>query len=315
MILTFTPNPCVDKTVFIDDLLVGASMRSKRYTCIPGGKGVNVSRAVHALDRPTKALVVVGGFTGQHVVDMIEKQDAVACAPVWVPSPTRTITTVLETNVHRQTVFFEPGSEITSEDLTTIVSAFRQHVAGASVVTFSGAVSHPNAAGLYREMIPIAREAGALAILDSYGPEFAAALPTAPYMVKPNVKELEIWAGTELPDTTSRWEAIEKLHRAGVSLVVLSLGKDGIMVSQMLAGKQEQFTATPPEIEEVNAVGSGDCLVAGFAIGLAERKPLEYAARQGVAMGTANAMTWDIGHFDVDQIASLMERVTVRYRR
>ena len=55
MILTVTPNPCVDKTVFIDTLTVGTFMRSGKCTCIPGGKGTNVSRAVKALGRRTRA--------------------------------------------------------------------------------------------------------------------------------------------------------------------------------------------------------------------------------------------------------------------
>ena len=46
MILTVTPNPCVDKTVFIDDLKVGTFIRSRKSTSIPGGKGTNVSREI-----------------------------------------------------------------------------------------------------------------------------------------------------------------------------------------------------------------------------------------------------------------------------
>ncbi len=96
MILTVTPNPCVDKTVFIARLEPGGRFRSPKCTHIPGGKGTNVSRAVKALGGDTGALVIVGGHTGRHVVDMIEQQDGVRCVPVWVAGMTRVITTVLE---------------------------------------------------------------------------------------------------------------------------------------------------------------------------------------------------------------------------
>ncbi len=308
MILTVTPNPCVDKTVFIDELKVGAFIRAPRYSCVPGGKGNNVARAVHTLGRPVKSLVVVGGHTGAHVIDMIREQDGVDVVPVWVKSPTRTITTVLEEPVHRQTAFFEPGSRVTPEEADRIVEAFAEAVVGVDVVSFSGSVSDPAIRSLYGRLIPVARDAGALTVLDAHGPEFAEGLEQAPYMVKPNQAETEQWMGVKLDTEKSRWRAIEAYHARGVSLVALSLGPEGALVSR----DGVRLHVVPPEIREINAVGSGDALVAGFAIGLSEGMSLEEMARLGVAAGTANAMNWDIGHFTPAEVESVAKQVRIR---
>ncbi len=308
MILTVTPNPCVDKTVFIDTLKVGTFMRSQRCTCIPGGKGTNVSRAVKALGRNTRAMVVVGGHPGAHVVDMIENQDGVECAPAWVESQTRTITTVLEESVHRQTAFFEPGSKVTETEYDGIIEAFRKAVEGAKVVTFNGTVSDPAIKTLYRDLIPIAKDHGALTILDSHGPEFALGLESIPHMVKPNVAETEELVGYKLDTRDAQWKAIDSFHERGVTLVVLSLGKDGALVSR----DNERFHVVPPVIKEVNPVGSGDALVSGFAIGLYEDLPLRDMATLGCAAGTANAMSWDIGHFTKAEVDALLAQVEIR---
>ena len=303
MILTVTPNPCVDKTVFIDSLEVGTFMRSAKCTCIPGGKGTNVSRAVNALGRPTKAMVIAGGHPGAHVVDMIREQDGVACEPVWVQSQTRTITTVLEQPVHRQTAFFEPGSRVTDEEADHLVDRFAEVVVEAKAVALSGTVPDPNIEDLYRRLIPIAKGHGVITILDSHGTEFALGLEAVPYMVKPNVAETEELVGHSLDTDEAKWDAIRLFHDRGVELVVLSLGKDGALVSR----DGERLHVMPPTIEEVNPVGSGDALVAGFAVGLVEAMPLEQMARLAVAAGTANAMSWDIGHFtkgDVDRVVA-----------
>lgn len=307
MILTVTPNPCVDKTVYIDELKVGTFMRSAKCTCIPGGKGTNVSRAVKALGRPTRALLVVGGHPGAHVVDMVREQDGVEPIPVWVASQTRTITTVLENVVHRQTAFFEPGSRVTDEEADRIVEVFAESVREARVVTFNGTVPDPNIRNLYRRLIPIARERGAIPILDSHGPEFAEGLEAVPYMVKPNVAETEELVGFNLDTPGARWRAIDAFHERGVELVVLSLGKEGALVSR----GGERLRVVPPCIREINPVGSGDALVAGFAIGLMEGMALAEMARLGVAAGTVNAMSWDIGHFDADEVLTLTTAVTV----
>ena len=308
MILTVTPNPCVDKTVFIDELKIGTFMRASKCTCIPGGKGINVSRAVKALGRSTQALTIVGGHPGAHVADMIRQQDGVECIPIWVQSQTRTITTVLEERTHRQTAFFEPGSRVTDSDAAHLYEVFAHAVGEARVVTFNGTVPDPNIKQLYRSLIARAKEAGALTILDAHGPEFAFGLESVPYMVKPNAVEAQELVGFALDSEAARWKAIDEFHRRGVTLVVLSLGKDGAMISS----PDTRFRAVPPSIQEVNPVGSGDALVAGFAIGLLENMPLEEMAALGVAAGAANAMNWDIGHFTRDQVEAIIPNVEIR---
>lgn len=308
MILTVTPNPCVDKTVFIDELEVGAFIRSEKCTCIPGGKGNNVSRAVKALGRATKAMVIVGGHPGEHVVEMIEQQDGVECIPIRVASPTRTITTVLEERIHRQTAFFEPGSRVTDEEAAALRETFARVVSEAKVVSFSGTVPDPNIEELYGGLIGIAKSAGAITILDSHGAEFALGLEAVPYMVKPNVAEARELVGDALKSDASRWRALDFFHERGVELAVLSLGKNGALVSR----GDQRLHAAPPAIREVNPVGSGDALVAGFAIGLMEDMPLEDMAAFAVAAGTANAMSWDIGHFTRAQVEGIVDDVEVR---
>jgi len=308
MILTVTPNPCVDKTVFIDEMQVGAFIKSRKCTCVPGGKGNNVARAVKSLGRRAKAIVVVGGHSGAHVVDMIEHDDGIECVPIWVASPTRTITTVLEERIHRQTAFFEPGSRVTVKEAAHIEARFLDVIGEARVVAFSGTVPDPSIRALYKKLIPLAKGRGAITILDSHGPEFALGLEEAPYMVKPNVAETEEVAGFSLDTDDAKWAAIRLFHERGVELVVLSLGKHGALVSR----GNERLHVSPPAIAEVNPVGSGDALVAGFAIGLLEGMALEDMARLAVAAGTANAMSWDIGHFTQAEVNQLLPRVQIR---
>ena len=307
MILTVTPNPCVDKTVFIDRLEIGGRLRSKKCTYIPGGKGSNVSRAVKALGGDTIALVIVGGPTGQHVVDMITNDDGVRCIPVRVAAMTRTITTVLEESIHRQTAFFEPGSTVTEAEVDDTVNSIAEALAGAKVVTFNGSVPDPSLNGLYAEGVRLAREAGVLSIVDSYGEPFRRALTEKPYMVKPNDEEAEGLVGFSLDSDAARWHAIDWFHAQGVELVVLSLGAEGALVSR----NGERFAVHPPNIEEINPVGSGDALVAGFALGLERGLSLEEMSRLGVAAGTANAMSWDIGHFTKAEVDAIAQQVIV----
>lgn len=307
MILTVTPNPCVDKTLFTGPIQLGSKIRAPRWTCIAGGKGCNVSRAVKAMGGETAAMILAGGPTGRHVTDMLEQQDGVTVIPVRVAGLTRTITTVLEEEVHRQTAFFEPGPLTTEAERTGFLDLFREHVAGASLATFNGSAPDPALNMLYRDLLDIARAAGVPVILDAYGPIFANALDGQPHMIKPNVEELEQLFGHTLDTRGKQWQAVDELRGRGIPLVVLSLGAEGALI----AAEQKCFHALPPVIKEVNPVGSGDALVAGFALGLTRGMNLEETARLGIAMGTANAMSWDIGSFSRDQVEALLPQVRI----
>ena len=90
-------------------------------------------------------------------------------------------------------------------------------------------------------------------------------------------------------------------------MAVLSLGESGALASR----RGERLRAVPKPIHEVNPVGSGDALVAGFAIGLQEDWSLEAMTRLGVAAGTANAMSWDIGHFTREEVEAVMANLRI----
>lgn len=310
MILTVTPNPCVDKTIFIKHLEAGTKIRAPRYSCITGGKGCNVSRVIQVLGDKTKALFFAAGHTGRHAVEMLEKEDGVPCVPLWVSGMTRTITTVLEEEIHRQTALFEPGPIITPEEYTRFLELFRRELSGVALITLNGAASNAGQDTLYKDLILIAHEHKLPVILDAYGAIFEKGLEAKPYMVKPNLEELEGLLGKALPTREAQWQAVDELLSRGITLVVLSLGEEGALV----ATKDWQAHVQAPAIEEVNPVGSGDALVAGFALGLARGLSLEETARFGIALGTANALTWDIGVFDPEQVERLRHEVIIQYR-
>lgn len=308
MILSVTPNPCVDKTVFLDEMAVGKKNVCTRATTIPGGKGNNVARAVKSLGERSAALVLVGGPTGKHVVDMITKEDRVTCHPVWIEQHTRTITTVLEEGVHRQTPLFEPGPKVDPAERELFVATVVSQLSSASVLTLNGTVPDPMMQDCYARIITKAKEAGIPVLLDTHGPELEMGLMAEPYMVKPNDAEAAELVGFPLDSDDARWRAIDAFHERGVTLVVLSLGPGGVMVSD----GSERLHVVPPAIEEVNAVGSGDSLVAGIAVGLKRGLSLEETIVLGVSAGTANAMSWDIGHFTQTEVDAIAAQVTIK---
>ncbi len=72
MIVTVTPNPSVDRTVFLDDITLGSVNRGERSRSEPSGKGVNVAIALHAHGVPVRAIVTAGGSVGAQLRQMLD---------------------------------------------------------------------------------------------------------------------------------------------------------------------------------------------------------------------------------------------------
>ena len=67
MIVTVTLNPSLDRTIEVDVLTRGAVIRARSARLDPGGKGVNVSRALLANGVASTAVVAVGGGDGDQL--------------------------------------------------------------------------------------------------------------------------------------------------------------------------------------------------------------------------------------------------------
>jgi len=293
MILTFTPNPCVDKTLEVDQLRLGEKHRKVKMGCVAGGKGNNAARCVARLGRDAAALVVVASHTGAHVVQMIEEDDKVRCIPYWTQGLTRTITTIYESGPHRQTALFEPGPDLAADEVAALLRLYVESLSGVHVVTLNGAVPCDSMRDIYADMIRASQSRGIPVLLDAYGEEFDRALACGPHCVKVNREEAAATLGFALDARADYLRALDAYQARGVHIAIISDGPNDIFV----AWENERFVVTPPKVREINPVGSGDVFAGCIAIALAESWQPDVALRYAAAAGAANAATWDIGHF------------------
>ena len=106
-------------------------------------------------------------------------------------------------------------------------------------------------------------------------------------MIKPNRYELEIITGQELKTLKDIRDAAQKYIDMGVSVVAVSLGAEGAMITD----GSDAFFAPRLNIEVKSTVGAGDSMVAGLACGFIGDNSLEDCFRMGVASATARCVT------------------------
>lgn len=122
-------------------------------------------------------------------------------------------------------------------------------------------------------------------------------------MVKPNRRELEIWAGRKLPELSDVVEAAHALRDQGIAHVVISLGAEGAL----WVNASGAWIAKPPACEVVSTVGAGDSMVGGLIYGLLMRESSErrYVATAVAALAVDQS---NVGVTDRPQLAAMMAR-------
>lgn len=307
MILTVTLNTSVDKLYVLDRLSPHEVMRVKEVNNTAGGKGLNVSRvAVLAGERVT-AMGFVGGCNGMLFESLI-REDGIEKQFTHVHAETRCCVNVRDTETNRSTEFLEPGNPVTPEEVQQFLTEFKAQLPKADVVTISGSMPKGAPEDFYGVLVQAARRQRIPVILDSSGGALKNALSAGPSMIKPNSDEICQLLNVNICSRQDLIAAAKQLHQRGIATVAVSLGKDGVLV---VCGEGVYHGITP-DIPVVNTVGCGDSMVAGFAVSMARREPMEQAIRYAVAVSTANALTKETGFFRQGDLARLLGQVQVK---
>ncbi len=286
MIATITLNASLDEHITVHGLTVEETNRFSKLRRYAGGKGIDVSRAIHEMGGVSIAYGFIGGANGR-TIEILLDEEGVLFSFTPIKQETRTNFIITDTKTGQQTRIGAPGPHISRAELERFIKKMIKIRPSPKLVVASGSVPPGVPSNIYYQVIETARSFGVRAILDSTGQWLEEGAKAKPYLIKPNVREAEVLLGRELPDEEAIVEAALELKNKGIEIVVISRGKDGIIA----VSDEAVFKAVPPSVKVKSKIGAGDCTVAGLALKLAYGEPLIEACRLAVAMGTAAVLT------------------------
>ncbi|MBG0816647.1 1-phosphofructokinase [Planomonospora sp. ID82291] len=278
MIVTLTLNPSLDRTIDVGTLTRGAVIRATDTHLDPGGKGVNVSRALLANDVRSCAVVPYGGDEGRRLVSLLSAE-GIDMVTVPVAGPTRSNVTLAEPD-GTVTKINEPGTALSSAELDALAEAVLGAADSADWVVASGSLPPEVPVDIYARLCRRFTRAGILVAVDTSGPALLPALAAGPALVKPNREELAEATGRAITTLGDAIEAASVLRARGAETVLASLGADGAV---LLQGDQIWY-GEGPVAEPRSTVGAGDAMLAGF---LAAGARGEAALVEALAWATA----------------------------
>lgn len=284
MIVTLTLNPSLDRTIVVDRLVPGAVLRTSEPTLEPGGKGVNLTRALSSNGIPSVAILPVGGREGAELMDLLDAA-AVDFRSTAVAGRTRSNISVVDQH-GAVTKLNEPGFALDDREVLDLTELVSTSTMAGDWVVISGSVP-PGFTG--RQLSSLTSRLMARGIhlaVDTSGDALRAAIDAKPRLVKPNREELEEIAGTTLECISDVIEAATAVRDRGVELVLVSLGADGAV----LVGPGGVLVGTSTVEYPRSTVGAGDCFLAGFLSQFSvDETDIEKAMLEALAWGAAAA--------------------------
>lgn len=305
-VVTVTPNPAIDQTVWIPGFRAGAVNRVVREERSAGGKGVNVASALARFGVPVAATGLLGTENAALFAAFLA-EERIGDAFVRVPGSTRTGVKISDPEAGTTTDINFPGLAIAPDALAALEAAVADAVVPGRWIVLAGSLPRGVPDTVYRDLARVVHERGGLVALDSSGPALAAALGEAPELIKPNREELEELTGRDLADRDAVIAAARVLVDAGVETVVVSLGADGALFVR--AG--EAVFAAPPPVTVASTVGAGDAMVAGTLAGLLRGLELDEVAALATAF-SAVTVTRVGPHLDPDAVRETAKSVSVQ---
>lgn len=306
-IITVTANTAIDFVVELNGLALHDNIQAISSADFVCGKGINAARAVASAG----CRVVCSGFVGRQSLERFQgiQTERLRVDFTEVAGKTRTNFTLFDHVDNKETHIRTAGYTVTSDDCKSLVKTLESRMEKDDIVIFSGSLPGGAPTDWYRQLIELCHGAAVIPFLDSSGTAFSEGLKAAPYLVKPNLQELEAIAGRVLTTDNSIIDVAAQLTHLGVEAVFVSLGRRGVIALSDNCAFKAEFAGVLPNI--TSTIGSGDVMVAALALAKVQGLGLEATLKFAVGCATANTFTLEPGRFAHEMALKIAEQVTV----
>ncbi len=306
MITTICLNPWFDRTVEVDSLQLNRVNRIRTARDDMGGKGINVAVVAQRLGLDVQCLGLMGGEGSVELSEMMDREN-LRHHFLSVPGRVRTNMKIYSRDGQGVTELNEPGAAVNEVIMDAFFTLAREHTADSDIVVLTGSLPPGCPEGTYRDLMNALD--GKRCILDTEGKELELAAKGArPFLIKPNLREMETTLGIELRTMRAIRDAALLFIRLGVEHAVVSMGEMGAMY----VSEKKTLFSPALRVEAKSTVGAGDAMIGGMLMGYEKEKDMAKAFRYGIAAGAASVMTAGTQLIRLSDFEKLLDQVKIQ---
>lgn len=305
-ITTICLNPCFDRTVEVDSLQISRVNRIRSARDDLGGKGINVAVVAKRLGLDVQCLGLMGKEGSVELGEMMDRE-RLTHHFLPVPGRVRTNMKIYSRDGQGVTELNEPGAAVNVEILEKFTQMACENTKNSDIIVLTGSLPPGCPEGTYRDLMNALE--GKKCILDTEGKELELAAKGArPFLIKPNLREMETTLGIELRTMRTIRDAALLFIRLGVEHAVVSMGEMGAMY----VSEKKTLFAPALRVEAKSTVGAGDAMIGGMLMGYEIEKDMGKAFRYGIAAGAASVMTEGTQLIIRSDFEKLMDQVKIQ---
>ena len=308
-VICVSGNPSLDRRLRIPSFDRGAVNRATSVESFPGGKAAHVAMASSALGLRPMWVGMLGGAIGEECASGLRAL-GIGVTSHLASSSSRLNLEIIEDS-GAITEVLEPGSSPSGDEQNALLqlceSKFKNEW-NAAIVAISGSLPRGSASDFYAKLITRAHAAGLKTFLDTSGEWLLAGLEAKPDFVKINAAEGQIIKTAVHPDVAWALTVARELMHRGAASAAVTLGAEGMV---WCSANGAAWSARPPKLRCVSAVGSGDCTLAGFVYAACKNVTAKDAISFAAACGAANCQAKLTARISVHDVKGLLERVSI----
>ncbi len=279
-VTTVTLNPAIDQTLEVEHFAVDQVNRVSSARSNAGGKGVNVSSCL----ADWGVCVCASGLLGNDNSELFSKlfqQKKIIDGFVRFDGETRTNIKILNKESGETTDLNMSGQRVSKRYLDKLLKRLSE-IGNGSILVLSGSLPTGCPDDFYTHLMQELASKNLRIIVDTSGPALSSILTgnaPPPFMIKPNLHELQTLVGADLNETSQIVNAAQQLTHSGIENVIVSLGSEG----SLFFSNEVALHASPPKLESDSSVGAGDAMVAGLVAAMLDDLDLEATAKLATA--------------------------------
>lgn len=305
MITTVTFNPAIDKTITVENFTPGAVNRVLSVQENLGGKGINVAKVLNLLGTPTTAIGFIGEKNYSFVQQFIKAENLVTDF-ILVDALTRTNTKIIDPNTQTTTDVNEQGFTVNDTQVDQMTLLINRYAKISEVMVFSGSACKGLTPTDLKTLLQLA-SAKTKVVLDADGEILKEGIKAAPFLIKPNIHELENLLDRKLETIDEILSAVKTLiQQTKITYVLVSMGEKG----SLLVSKDDAFLANILKVDVISTVGAGDSMLAGFLYSYLKThdpaKALQFGACTG-SLAVSAVSTEALRNNDIDALSQSIE--------
>ncbi|MGB7595128.1 MAG: 1-phosphofructokinase [Erysipelotrichaceae bacterium] len=308
MITTVTLNPAIDRTLTLENLHLGGVNRILSSSEKMGGKGLNVSIVLHALGVETIAVGLIGKKNKDATSDLMKSLEFHKEFQE-IPALTRTNTKLIDRQKKQTTDLNEAGFNVKASDMRTFSERLKTWAMRSDYTVLSGSLPAGLPDDTYRKIMQEHMQLSEF-MLDADGDALVEGVKAHPFLIKPNLDELNVAFHQNLHTNEEITEYCHMLIETyDIGMILVSLGENG----SLLVTHDTAYHASALPIDVVSTVGAGDAMLAGFLAGLSRSLALEECLRMANVCGALRCSANDDALFDYADVIGHIDAIEIRY--